>query len=123
MFVNFYRCACGFEWLSQDDSMCDSRCPAECGRTMTPLHSQEIKTPVECVRLVMTTTYFALSMVRVLMETHPAPFKTTPLLEGKWEIIFEKKHDALMRQWVKMHLAAFPKDTAEFTDILSTNLP
>jgi hypothetical protein len=41
MYLNQYKCICGYEWEDTNDCTCDDRCP-ECNTSMTPYNSIDL---------------------------------------------------------------------------------
>lgn len=40
LFLNFYRCPCGTEWIDEWDCTCDDRCPT-CDTSCSPYKSED----------------------------------------------------------------------------------
>lgn len=119
MFMNFYKCPCGNSWCSSWECTCDERCPA-CHKEIEPYHSEDVKEPVEVVEMIVSSTFFAIYVIRLLMESKVTGFKADPTADDHWRIVFEAKHAEFIKKRAQIHLNAFCKDRAYYREDYST---
>ena len=119
MFINFYRCGCGETWQNVWDSTCDDRCP-KCRKAIQPYHSEDVRNPVEVVEMIVSSTFFAIYIIRLLMESKVTAFKADPTADDHWRIVFEAKHVEFIKSRAQIHLAAYSKDRVSYREDYST---